>query len=103
MNQDEVEESLSEAKNKVMEDAIAGQGAESTPCGTHSPTIKCAEGLCCGNGTLSDEEMLYYEYVYGKEGAKKMLGLRNTCEKEGKTPNQVLKPRDRGFLLNNAL
>ena len=69
-----------------MEDAVAGKGEETKPCGTHSPAIECAGDLCCGNVAIPDGEMNNYEYVYGKEGAKKILAMETTCEKKHDSP-----------------
>ena len=37
--------------------AVAGKGAETKPCGSHSPTIKCAAELCCGNWVRTPAEI----------------------------------------------
>ena len=37
--------------------ATTGKGAETKPCGAHSPTIKCVEGLCCGNWVRTAAEI----------------------------------------------
>ena len=50
--------------------AIAGKGASGKPCGSHSPTIKCVEGLCCGLATPPAAAIKLTEDLIGKDMTK---------------------------------
>ena len=65
--------------------AVAGKGAETKPCGSHSPEIKCAAELCCGNFVVVAAELAAAEALYGKDVTTSMMNLTGSCQKKTAT------------------
>ena len=73
-----------EALIKMMEvmykaEAIAGKGAEGKRCGPFADSIRCVEGLCCGDFVRTAAEIAKQEAELNKEIVAKMMAMTGKC------------------------